>query len=63
MFLDTNLREGHSYAYRTCNFFYKGKIELFEEKGETLYIGGDKWGNRIIAFFKVLEFEVYKVLY
>ena len=63
LFLDTNLRKTVSYAYRGCNFFYEGKIELVEEKGETLYIGGDKYGNGIIANFKVLEFEVYKVIY
>ena len=63
LFLDTNLREGLSYAYRGCNFFYEGKIELVEEKGETLYIDGDKYGKGIVANFKVLEFEVYKVIY
>ena len=63
LFLDTNLREGISYAYCDCNFFHKGKMELVEEKGETLYVGGDKWGDGIIALFKVSEFEVYKVIY
>jgi hypothetical protein len=63
MLLRSNLREGISYAYRDCNFFYEGKIELVEKKGETQYIGGDKWGNGIIADFKVLEFELYKVIY
>ena len=60
LLLDTNLRKGLSYAYRGCNFFYEGKIELVEKKGETQYIGGDKWGSGIIAYFKILEFEVYK---
>jgi hypothetical protein len=63
LFLDTNLREGVSFAYRGCNFFYEGKVELVEKKGETLYIGGDKYGNGIVAHFKVLEFEVYKIIY
>ena len=63
LYLRENLREGVSYAYRGCNFFYEGKVELVEEKGETLYIGGDKWGNGIIADFKVSDFEVYKVSY
>ena len=63
LYLRTNLREGISYAYRDCNFFYEGKVELVEKKGETLYIDGDKWGNGLIADFKVLEFEVYKVNY
>ena len=63
LFLDTNLREGISYAYSDCNFFHEGKMELVEEKGETLYVGGDKWGDGIIALFKVSEFEVYKVNY
>ena len=63
LFLDINLREGISYAYSDCNFFHKGKMELVEEKGETLYVGGDKWGDGIIALFKVSEFEVYKVIY
>ena len=63
MVLGSNLREGQSYAFRDCNFFYEGKVELVEEKGETLYIGEYKLGNGIIADFKVLEFEVYKVIY
>ena len=63
LYLRTNLREGISYAYRNCNFFYEGKVELVEKKGETLYIDGDKWGNGLIADFKVLELEVYKVNY
>ena len=63
LYLRTDLREGVSRAYRYCNFFYEGKVELIEEKGETLYIGGDKWGNGITVDFKVSEFEVYKVMY
>ena len=35
LFLGENLREGISFAYRWCNFFYEGKMELVEEKGET----------------------------
>ena len=63
LYLDSDLTEGTTRANRYCNFFYEGKVELVEEKGETLYIGGDKWGNGIDAIFKVVEFEVYKVMY
>ena len=41
----------------------KEKQNQLQKKGETLYIDGDKWGNGLIADFKVLEFEVYKVNY
>jgi len=63
LYLDSDLTEGTTIANRYCNFFYEGKVELVEEKGETHYIGGDKWGNGIDAIFKVVEFEVYKVIY
>ena len=58
--LDRNLRDGITYAYRDCNFFYDGKIKLIEEKGETRFRCG---GNGGVAYFNVLEFEVYKVIY
>ena len=63
LLLDRDLRDGVTYAYRDCNFFYDGKIELIEEKGETRFRERDNSGNGNVAYFKVLEFEVYKVIY
>ena len=63
LYLGPDLRQGTLHAFRFCNYFYEGKVELIEQKGETFYIDGDKWGNGITAIFKALEFEVYKVMY
>ena len=60
LLLDRNLRDGVSYAYSDCSFFYDGKIELVEDKGETRFRAGRNGG---VAYFNILEFEVYKVIY
>ena len=58
-----NLKEGKSVADRGCNFFYEGKVELVEEKGNTVYIGYPRDSQGLTALFEVSELEVYKVIY
>ena len=63
LMLEKNLKEGKSNADRGCNFFYEGKVELVEEKGNTHYIGFPRDSQGLIALFEVSELEVYKVIY
>ena len=63
LYLMNNLKEGKSVADRGCNFFYEGKVELVEEKGNTVYIGYPRDSQGLTALFEVSELEVYKVIY
>ena len=63
LYLMNNLKEGKSVVDRGCNFFYEGKVELVEEKGNTVYIGYPRDSQGLTALFEVSELEVYKVIY